>query len=228
MTLVDDKKNNGPFIPRKISLRGKVSLPLSTPKSFPAGSCFRVSVTEEILCDETSYKCKPRHFATYKVNIREAELSDDKKIDYFLSFTVPKTKHAYSLIVDATVNVGWCKGDGRKDDESVRSGDYITTTSYTFEVKQRTKNYNLDLDIERYISQASPSKVRVKTCSQIVSAASNSRSLLGAFTPQCNEDTDDYKNKQCHGSTGYCWCVNTETGIEIAGTRTRGKLECGT
>ncbi|XP_066454208.1 saxiphilin-like isoform X2 [Eleutherodactylus coqui] len=42
--------------------------------------------------------------------------------------------------------------------------------------------------------------------------------LLGAFVPECDE-WDNYSPKQCHGSTGYCWCVN-EDGKEIDGTRT--------
>ena len=31
--------------------------------------------------------------------------------------------------------------------------------------------------------------------------------LDGAFIPQCNKD-GKYKQVQCHGSTGYCWCVH--------------------
>lgn len=30
--------------------------------------------------------------------------------------------------------------------------------------------------------------------------------LLGAYRPQCTEE-GFYHPKQCHGSTGYCWCV---------------------
>ncbi|KAK2193775.1 hypothetical protein NP493_5g02050 [Ridgeia piscesae] len=42
--------------------------------------------------------------------------------------------------------------------------------------------------------------------------------LLGAFVPQCTED-GYYEAKQCHGSTGHCWCVSKE-GEELQGTRT--------
>ncbi|XP_075717321.1 uncharacterized protein LOC142759243 isoform X3 [Rhinoderma darwinii] len=44
------------------------------------------------------------------------------------------------------------------------------------------------------------------------------RPILGAFLPDCDEK-GDYSPKQCHGSTGYCWCV-TKDGKEIQGTRT--------
>ena len=40
---------------------------------------------------------------------------------------------------------------------------------------------------------------------------------LGAYKPQCTA-TGQYKSVQCHGSTGYCWCV-TSDGKEINGTR---------
>jgi len=33
--------------------------------------------------------------------------------------------------------------------------------------------------------------------------------LLGAYRPQCTPD-GLYNNKQCHGSTGYCWCVTPQ------------------
>ena len=39
--------------------------------------------------------------------------------------------------------------------------------------------------------------------------------------------TGNFAPKQCHGSTGYCWCVNVKTGKEIPHTRKRGSLNCG-
>jgi hypothetical protein len=42
--------------------------------------------------------------------------------------------------------------------------------------------------------------------------------MLGAYTPQCKDD-GSFKEKQCHGSTGYCWCVEVSTGKEIPNTR---------
>ena len=42
----------------------------------------------------------------------------------------------------------------------------------------------------------------------------------GRFLPECKR-TGEYKRLQCHGSTGYCWCVD-KNGQEIRGTRKRG------
>ncbi|XDV45650.1 hypothetical protein PO909_013710, partial [Leuciscus waleckii] len=42
--------------------------------------------------------------------------------------------------------------------------------------------------------------------------------LVGAFIPHCDEE-GQYRPQQCHGSTGYCWCVDSR-GQERAGTRT--------
>ena len=48
----------------------------------------------------------------------------------------------------------------------------------------------------------------------------------GAFIPQCNED-GSYKEVQCHGSTGYCWCVD-EDGTKRQETQVRFKKPvCG-
>ncbi|KAG8580389.1 hypothetical protein GDO81_007277 [Engystomops pustulosus] len=43
------------------------------------------------------------------------------------------------------------------------------------------------------------------------------RPLLGAFVPKCDEK-GNYSPTQCHGGTGYCWCVTAE-GKEIDGTK---------
>ncbi|KAF5901726.1 nidogen-2 isoform X1, partial [Clarias magur] len=42
--------------------------------------------------------------------------------------------------------------------------------------------------------------------------------VVGAFVPQCDEE-GRYRSRQCHGSTGHCWCVDS-TGRERVGTRT--------
>ncbi len=36
-----------------------------------------------------------------------------------------------------------------------------------------------------------------------------SSGLLGAYVAQCT-DTGAWKPLQCHGSTGHCWCVDSE------------------
>uniref|UniRef100_A0A8C4SRN2 Nidogen 2 n=1 Tax=Erpetoichthys calabaricus TaxID=27687 RepID=A0A8C4SRN2_ERPCA len=41
---------------------------------------------------------------------------------------------------------------------------------------------------------------------------------VGAYIPQCDEE-GNYRPLQCHGSTGYCWCVDSR-GQERPGTRT--------
>jgi hypothetical protein len=47
-------------------------------------------------------------------------------------------------------------------------------------------------------------------------AVANASGLLGEFIPQCEED-GSYSPLQCWGSTGYCWCVDSN-GVEIPGT----------
>ena len=32
---------------------------------------------------------------------------------------------------------------------------------------------------------------------------------IGTYVPQCT-DVGDYHPKQCHWSTGYCWCVSSD------------------
>nr|XP_049609352.1 nidogen-2 isoform X3 [Syngnathus scovelli] len=42
--------------------------------------------------------------------------------------------------------------------------------------------------------------------------------IVGAFVPQCDAN-GQYTSQQCHGSSGHCWCVNSQ-GQERPGTRT--------
>jgi len=46
----------------------------------------------------------------------------------------------------------------------------------------------------------------------------------GMIIPQCRED-GGYQASQCHGSTGFCWCVD-EYGNELTDTRIRGPINC--
>ena len=43
------------------------------------------------------------------------------------------------------------------------------------------------------------------------------------FTPDCLPD-GTYRPQQCHGTTGYCWCVEPKTGTPIPGTSTHNEL----
>ncbi|XP_054720386.1 U24-ctenitoxin-Pn1a-like [Uloborus diversus] len=47
--------------------------------------------------------------------------------------------------------------------------------------------------------------------------------MVGNFIPQC-EESGYYSKKQCHGSTGFCWCSD-EKGNKV-GDSVRGELEC--
>ena len=52
-------------------------------------------------------------------------------------------------------------------------------------------------------------------CSHIREGLLNGTVLIGGYVPQCEED-GSFTQHQCHGSTGYCWCVNTSTGYPIS------------
>ena len=40
---------------------------------------------------------------------------------------------------------------------------------------------------------------------------------IGKYVPQCNEQVPEkYKPLQCHGSIGYCWCANVDTGEKLS------------
>jgi len=41
------------------------------------------------------------------------------------------------------------------------------------------------------------------------------------FIPVCQRGGALYRAAQCHGATGYCWCVDENNGIPIPGFSTR-------
>ena len=45
--------------------------------------------------------------------------------------------------------------------------------------------------------------------------------LVGRYIPQCKED-GSWHEVQCHGSTGYCWCVDQE-GKKLLGTKVHAR-----
>ncbi|XP_028318693.1 LOW QUALITY PROTEIN: nidogen-2 [Gouania willdenowi] len=49
--------------------------------------------------------------------------------------------------------------------------------------------------------------------------ASDGLPLVGAYVPQCHHAHGHYLPRQCHASTGHCWCVDSR-GQERPGTRT--------
>uniref|UniRef100_A0A3Q2WCC1 Nidogen 2a (osteonidogen) n=1 Tax=Haplochromis burtoni TaxID=8153 RepID=A0A3Q2WCC1_HAPBU len=55
-------------------------------------------------------------------------------------------------------------------------------------------------------------------CSQQEGQYADGYPITGVYKPQCDAE-GQYLPQQCHGSTGYCWCVDSR-GDERAGTRT--------
>ncbi|KAG8181836.1 hypothetical protein JTE90_003983 [Oedothorax gibbosus] len=71
-----------------------------------------------------------------------------------------------------------------------------------------------------------PSK-NLKTCAchnhRYRELLSSNEGMVGNFVPTCNSN-GTYAKKQCHGSTGYCWCADEE-GTRVS-EEVRGELEC--
>ena len=68
--------------------------------------------------------------------------------------------------------------------------------------------------------------VRVTPACQANLDSRNGTHLIGAYVPQCDE-TGDFTPVQCHGSTGYCWCVRPDTGEPVGRTPVRfSQPEC--
>lgn len=69
---------------------------------------------------------------------------------------------------------------------------------------------------------AAPTAGAVGTSGACAAQLAATENLMGAYVPQCDE-RGNFEPIQCHGSTGFCWCSDTE-GNEIENTRQRGAL----
>lgn len=64
----------------------------------------------------------------------------------------------------------------------------------------------------------------VSLCNLIEFKLAN-QTLLGAYQPQC-EDEGSFSEVQCHGSTGYCWCVDPVSGRPRSELTRGEELQC--
>lgn len=63
---------------------------------------------------------------------------------------------------------------------------------------------------------AAPTQERTGPCA--VEQQRAGTPMPGKYIAKCTQH-GFYETKQCHGSTGYCWCVDPETGKELQGSR---------
>ena len=62
--------------------------------------------------------------------------------------------------------------------------------------------------------------VQVTPICQGITDSHNGTSRPGEYIPQCSED-GTFSPVQCHGSSGYCWCVRPDTGEPVGKSMTR-------
>lgn len=50
---------------------------------------------------------------------------------------------------------------------------------------------------------------------------------IGTYVPYCMENNPSlYYQMQCHGSTGFCWCADVETGKKLTDNFRYGEVDC--
>uniref|UniRef100_A0A4Q8K4I8 U62-Liphistoxin-Lsp1b_1 n=1 Tax=Liphistius sp. SGP-2016 TaxID=1905180 RepID=A0A4Q8K4I8_9ARAC len=64
-------------------------------------------------------------------------------------------------------------------------------------------------------SVVTPPDFHIRACKCILESKNAFQPhLIGNYVPQCERD-GTYSRTQCHGSTGYCWCVD-EKGVRLS------------
>ncbi|XP_055019138.1 nidogen-2 [Boleophthalmus pectinirostris] len=97
---------------------------------------------------------------------------------------------------DGSTGHCWCVDSTGQEKAGSRTGPGVTPKDCSKPVEQTHCEYHRDS----------------------VQSNSGGRPMIGAYVPQCDAD-GQYLPKQCHGSSGHCWCVDIN-GRERAGTRT--------
>ena len=96
---------------------------------------------------------------------------------------------------------------------------HVCFNGVLFKVKRRVEYSNGKTFSS--LSVANPCHVQLAA----LAAVETDMPLLGQFTPTCTSE-GKYEMVQCHRSTGYCWCADTETGVKKQGTDVRGTPDC--
>ena len=126
----------------EIKISGKVLIPPLGSAQLPSGSCVKVFVQEEVMCQ--SGDCNVPKLAE-SVD-KSPELNQGGTYSYELRF---EKKSTYLMLtLQAVVSVGWCPGPSEKN--WLRSGDYFNTDSYTVEIKKDTYDYVKDITTHLY------------------------------------------------------------------------------
>jgi len=123
-----------------MKISGKVVLsPPLTSVQLPSGSCVRVNVKEEILCELPD--CNIPNLA--ESTDKNPQLNKDGSYSYELK--LEKKDSFYRLNLEAVVNIGWCDVKN-----SLRSGDYLNKDAHMLELKKDKNNYEKDISVELY------------------------------------------------------------------------------
>lgn len=77
----------------------------------------------------------------------------------------------------------------------------------------------------KFSNMVSKNSEPVKSACEKLKEEMGTRGLIGAYIPRCTE-YGEFERKQCHGSTGECWCVDSQ-GRQIEDTRRKAqKVDC--
>lgn len=135
---------------QQYTFRGEVKLGPNPPESIPSGSCLRLSLRENIACDEPVTEggvgeggqgCDVSIIGKSKVF--DPKLNEDGNIDYVIKFN---SKPVRMLVVDATLNMGWCK----TGEDWLKDGDFIMTTDHSIEMKDGQTVYDKNIELEKH------------------------------------------------------------------------------
>jgi len=191
-------------------------------------SCLIITLREAVYCQKFE-ECPDFTIATNV--IRNFSAPRDTLIRYRLKIRSKLKPGRY--LIDATLNRGWCHMDDTDERKWIRNGDFFNDVEHSIQI-DKPGHYDKDILIIDYkgnrtkmrkkyrdTSKSECRKERQNVFDSFPVIHGKKRPLLGAFIPQCNED-GSYKEVQCHGSTGYCWCVD-ENGKKKEETEVRFK-----
>lgn len=120
-------------------MHGKISFAIKELSTIPQDSCLVVKIQDTRMADGPSIDIASRILRYQDMKLKSGSLS------YNITFEKREDRAEYSI--SATLNMGWCSS-GSSD--WLHGGDYLTTTSYNFQVKQGIQLYKKDIEMEFY------------------------------------------------------------------------------
>ena len=132
---------------KTLRVTGQLLFDPTIPSSLAKGSCVIITIQEDIQCQREP--CENPVLGETTINDPKLN-GNNKYVQYKVKFK-PGSQPTAQYLVQATLNMGWCKNDGMSDGW-IRDGDFHSDISHTFSISPGSNEATKDVALTSYDS----------------------------------------------------------------------------